>query len=263
MSEAVKRKRVGRRAVLGLLAAAVPSARPAIGGTLAKLSVRDVVASLRNAQNGQRPDLSRRDLSELNLSELDFKGADLTGSNLFGADLTACNLDRATLSHAILDRAVLVRARFENATLKDALIRRPSVFSDMSFDARDLPIFRNANLANVVFTARLDGADFSGADLSNASFAVWQERDLGGTPTSGLARCSFIASKMRGTNMRGLSLAHSVFRNADLREADLRDTDLTGADLTDANLTGALLEGAKLDGATLEAVIGLPTPSSD
>lgn len=263
MTEAVINKRVGRRAVLGLLAAAVPGAGPAIGGTLAKLSVREVVAGLRNAQNGQRPDLSHRDLSELNLSELDFKGADLTGSNLFGADLTACNLERANLSRAILNRAVLVRTRFEGATLEDALIRRPSVFSDMSFDARDLPIFRNANLANVVFTARLDGADFSGADLSNASFAVWQERNLGGAPTSGLARCTFIASKMRATNMRGLSLAHSVFQNADLREADLRDTDLTGADLTGADLTGALLEGAKLDGATLGSGTGLPSPSTD
>jgi uncharacterized protein YjbI with pentapeptide repeats len=128
-------------------------------------------------------------------------------------------------------------------------MRRPSVFSDMRFDARDLPVFRNASMARVRLTARLDGADFSGSDLSGANFTLWEERDLGGAPTTGLIRCNFTEAIMTGANVRGLSLASSVFRNSDLRGADLREADFSGADLTGANLAGAQVDGAKFDGA--------------
>jgi uncharacterized protein YjbI with pentapeptide repeats len=118
----------------------------------------------------------------------------------------------------------------------------------MRLDAHDIPVFRNANLTRARVTARLDGADFSGATLSYASFVVWEERNLGGPPTSGLARCTFAGARMTGINVRGLSLTHSVFRNADLSGADLRETDLSHADFEGATLTGAKLDGAKLEG---------------
>ena len=254
MTDGALSKRLDRRKVIGLIALGGTSAM-AFAGSAGKLSVREVVVMLMNARDSEPADLSHRDLSDLNLADLDFNGADLTGSNLFGADLTGSNLEGANLSQAVLDRATLVRTRFAHATLQGASMRRPNVFSDMRFDARDLPVFRNANLSGVNFTARLDGADFSGADLSNASFAIWQERDLGGAPTTGLARCNFTAARMRGINMRGLSLRQSSFQNADLSDADLRNTDLTGADLT-----GAVLKGAKLDGAILEDVVGSTSP---
>ncbi len=241
-----------RRAFVCLLAIAAPSVA-AFGKEAAKLKVRDVVKMLVEAPESQRPNLSGQDLSGLNLSDLDFKGADLSRCNLFGADLTACNLEGANLSDATLDRATLVQTRFSNATLQNASIRRPSVFADMDLHARDLPIFRNADLARAQITARLDGADFSGANLSEVSFVVWEERNLGGPPTSGLARCNFSGARMNGINVRGLSLSRSVLRGADLSGADLRETDLSYADFEGAKLTGAKLEGARTEGAT-----GLP-----
>lgn len=257
MTDAALSKRFDRRAVIAFAAVAVPSA--AFGRTAGKQSVREVVTLLRDAEkSGRRADLSGRDLGGLNLAELDFKGADLSSSNLFGADLTDSNFEDANLSGVTLDRAVLVRVQFSNANLSRASIRRPSVSSDLRFDSRELPVFRKANLAGVQLTARLEGADFSGADLSNASFSLWHERDLGGAPTTGLDRCDFTGARMRGVNMRGLSLAQALFRNADLREADLRDTDLRGATLTDAKLGGA-----KLDGARLEGAIGFIAPIGD
>jgi uncharacterized protein YjbI with pentapeptide repeats len=240
-----------RRVFIGLLALA-GSGAAALSGNAARMSVRDVVIALMNARGGKPADLAHRDLSDLDLADLDFSGADMTGSNLFGADLTASNLEGANLSGATLDRTTLVRTRFAKATLQDASIRRPSVSSDMRFDARDLPVFRDANLAGARLTARLDGGDFSRADLTNASFTVWQERDLGGAPTTGLSRCDFTEARMRGTNLRGLSLTQASLQKADLTGADLRDADLTGA-----NLTGAVLTNARLDGAKLDGVIGL------
>lgn len=248
MTQRARDRSFHRRAFIGFLAL-VPAAA-AIGGTRARPSVREVVTILKEADHGRPADLSRLDLSDLNLADLDFKGADLSEANLFGADLTACNLERANLTRTVLDRSVLVRTNFTGANLSNATIRRPSVTSDMSFNSHEMPVFRNANLANVQLTSRLDGADFTGADLTSASFSLWHERDLGGAPTTGLDRCDFTSAQMRGVNMRGLSLARAVFRNADLRDADLRDTDLRGSDLTGARLEGARLEGARLDGAT-------------
>jgi uncharacterized protein YjbI with pentapeptide repeats len=255
MTERALSKPFDRRAVIGLFAALIPSAAALAGGLGKKLSVREVVTLLKHAEQGLSPDLSHCDLAGLNLAELDFKGADLSHSNLFGADLTASNLEHANLSYTILDRSILVRVRLAHANLANASIRRPSVASDLNFDSRDLPLFRNANMAGVQLTARLDGADFSGADLTNASFTLWHERDLGGAPTTGLDRCNFTGTRLQGANMRGLSLAHAIFRDADLRNADLRDTNLTGADLT-----GALTEGTKLQGAKLTDVTGLRSP---
>jgi uncharacterized protein YjbI with pentapeptide repeats len=255
MTDPALTKPFNRRAVIGLLAALMPSAAALGGGLGKRLNVREVVTLLKHAERGRPPDLTRCDLSGLNLAELDFKGADLSHSNLFGADLTASNLEHANLSHAILDRSTLVRVRLADANLANASIRRPSVASDLNFDSRDLPEFRNANMAGVQLTARLDGADFSGADLTNASFTLWHERDLGGAPTTGLDRCNFTGARLQSVNMRGLSLTQAIFRDADLRKADLRDTDLAGADLT-----GALVEAIRLDGARLDDVTGLRSP---
>lgn len=236
-----------RRALIGLLFAAVPSAM-AFGRDAAKLSTRDVVRLLVEARGDARPDLSHADLGGLDLADLDFNGADLSHCNLFGADLTGSNLEGANLAHAKLDRATLVRARLANANLADASIRRPSVYSDMRLDPEDLPVFRSVRMARATLTARLDGADFTEADLSEVSFVLREERDLGGPPTSGLARCNFTGAKMIGINVRGIALTRSSFRQADLSRADLRDTDLSFADFAGAVLTGARLDGAKLEG---------------
>lgn len=237
-----------RRSVIALIAACVPAATAFARG-LARLEVRDVVRRLVEARDGLPADLSRSDLSGLNLSELDFKGADLSHSNLFGADLTDSNLDGANLSHAVLDRATLVRARFSNAVLRDASIRRPSIFSDLHFDKGDLPVFRRCDLSRVTLTARLDGADFSGANLTEARFVVWAERNLGGPPISGLAGCDFSGAILAALDARGVSFAYSVLRDADLSGADLRGADLSYADLEGADLSGALLDGAETYGA--------------
>lgn len=239
---------LSRRVVIGLIAFGLSGAA-AFGEAKGKLSARDVVTRLVDARNNSRPDFSQMDLGGLDLADLDFKGADLSGCNLFGADLTASNLEGANLARSILDRATLVRARLSNANLEDASIRRPSVYSDMRLDPADLPVFGNANLARATLTARLDGADFTGATLSGTTFVLRQERDLGGPPTSGLARCNFTGAAMVGINLRGLSLTRSVFRDANLSGADLRDADLSYADLRGAVLSGAKLDGAMLDGA--------------
>jgi uncharacterized protein YjbI with pentapeptide repeats len=122
----------------------------------------------------------------------------------------------------------LVRTKLAGAVMNDTSLRRPSVSSDMRFDAKDLPSFPDADLRRARITARLDGADFSGTNLSGADFSPRSERDLGGAPTSGLARCRFTRAKLVGANLTGLTLALSDLRDADLRRANLSGADLSG-----------------------------------
>jgi uncharacterized protein YjbI with pentapeptide repeats len=215
-----------------------------------KLTVRDVVEMIVSAKGNHHLNLAHRDLSGLNLADLDLHGADLSYCNLFGADLSAANLQGANLSYATLDRATLIKADFSNAILENASIRRPNVFSDMNLHPGDLPLFRYAILARSRVTARLDGADFTGANLANANFVVWEERNLGGPPVGGLQRCNFTSARMTDINVRGLSLSRSVLRDADLSGADLRDADLSHVDFEGATLTRARFDGAKLEDAT-------------
>lgn len=239
-----------RRTLISLLAAGLPSLT-AFARDVMKPSARDVVEILFKAAGDTPPNLSHADLSGLDLADLDFKRADLSGCNLFGADLTRSNLEGANLSRAKLDRATLIRARLSHANLEGASIRRPSVYSDMSLAPADLPIFRYVNLSGATLTTRIDRADFTGANLSEASLIVWAERDLG-APTTALSRCNFTAARMVGINARGLSLTGSIFRKADLTAADLR-----GADLSYADFEGAVFTGARFDGARLEGAKGL------
>ncbi len=215
-----------------------------------KLNVRDVVEMIVRAKGNYDLTLAHRDLSGLNLADLDFHEADLSYCNLFGADLSGANLRGANLSYATLDRATLIKADFSNATLVSASIRRPNVFSDMNLHPSDLPLFRYSNLARSRVAARLDGADFTEANLANADFVVWEERNLGGPPVGGLQRCNFTAARMTDINVRGLSLSRAILRDADLSGADLRDTDLSHVDFEGATLANAQLDGAKMEGAT-------------
>lgn len=228
-----------------------------------KRTVRDVTRALFLAQAGERVDLSGTDLRGLDLSGLDFKGAVLSRANLFGADLTAANLAGADLTGAVLDRTVLVRTDFSKADLQNASILRPSVAPDLRFVAQDLPLFRDANLRGVRITARLGGADFSHADLTDADFAPASERGLGGTPTHGLAHVNFTGAKLVNANMSGLTLTFAKFRDANLRGANLSEADLSRADLTGADLTGANLAGADLTDANLVGAVGLSSQSGD
>jgi len=244
---------LSRRSVLTAVALSL-SYGQVRGAVPAKLTSREIVRLLFEARREQRIDLSYGDLSGLDLSDINFKGAVLHHCNLFGVDFTDANLTGSDLSDTILDRAVLLRTNLSNASLRSASIRRPAVFTDMRFYAGDLPLFRGSDLRSTQITARLDGADFSRSDLSGAVFSLSSERDLGGTPTGGLANCDFTGAKLVNTNLSGMSLAFSIFRSADLSGANLEDADLTRADLTGATLTNVKLTRAKLDG-----VLGLAT----
>ena len=229
----------------------------------ADMSVRDIAAGLFQAKPGQTPDYSNHDLTYLDLSGLNFKGAKLAKSNLYGADFTDANLRGTDMSGTRLDRATLIRADFSGANLSGASILRPTVYTDLRENVADAPRFAGANLTGIRVMANMSGADFHGADLTDANFTPREVRAGQGT-LSTLAKnllksCDFNKAIMRGANFEHAVMTFSRFAGADLTGANLSDTDLSRADFTGANLTDANFTGADLDGATLLGVKGLDT----
>jgi uncharacterized protein YjbI with pentapeptide repeats len=231
--------------------------------TTADMTVRDITAGLFKAKPGEAPDYSGHHLTYLDLSGLNFKGAKLARTNLYGADFTGANLRGTDLSGARLDRATLIRADFSGANLSGASILRPTIFSDLTENLADAPRFAGANLTGIRVMANMSGADFHGADLTDANFSPREARPGQGT-LSTLARnllksSDFTKAIMRGANLDHAVLTFSRFAGADMQGANLTGADLSRADLTGADLTGANLAGADLDGATLLGVKGLDT----
>lgn len=229
----------------------------------ADMVTREVTEALVKATRESPADFSGLDLSYLDLSSLDFKAADLSDADLYGTDFTTANLSGANLSHTRLDRAVLIRADFSGANLEAATILRPTVFSDMHFDRREAPSFKGANLKRVRVQARIDWADFSGADLTAANFSPFEDRAGEGTittvPRNELRNANFTKAIMVKTNLARTILHFANLAGADLGGASLREAELIGANLEGANLAGADITGADFARVNLKGVRGLDT----
>ena len=232
-------------------------------------SAHHITNALFKAVPGERVNFSGRDLTYLDLSDLNFKGAILARSDFYGTDFTGANLSGADLSQTRLDRSVLIRADLSGANLTGATIYRPTIYSDMTSLLSDAPRFAGANLTSVRVQAELSGADFRGANLTDANFSPLEVRPGQGTlvtlSRNVLKSCDFSGARLHNANLTRAVLLFSRFTGADLSGAklagaDLSRTDFSGADLTGADLTDADLDGANFVGAKgLDTVIGLAT----
>ncbi|MDX2290174.1 MAG: pentapeptide repeat-containing protein [Hyphomicrobiaceae bacterium] len=236
----------------------------------ADYTVRDVTSALFKASRDTPVDFADANLSLLDLSKLDFKRSVLTGADLYGSDLTGSSLVGADLSGTRLDRATIIGADFSEANLEDATLLRPTTgtgvtYAGPDFDVAQMARFARAKMARVHIIARLERADFRGADLTGARFTpvVTRSNTIATTPFSELAGADFSQATLVGVEMTKADLRFARFHRADLSGADLREArlaraDFTGADLTGADLTGAEIEGAIFDGAKgLETVKGM------
>jgi len=224
----------------------------------ADMSVREIVELLFKAPPESPVNLSGVDLSFLDLGGLDFKAAKLAGSDLHGSDLTGANLSQADLSGSVLDRATIVGADFSGADLSEALIRLPHAAGNVEFDPASSPRFSGADLSRVRLVARLDGADFRNAKLTQANLAPYGDTTQNTlTRRSVLISCDFSSAVLEGANLTEAILRFANFQNANLTRANLSGADLTMANLAGADLTDANIADANFDGANLKAIQGL------
>ncbi|MBD2175824.1 pentapeptide repeat-containing protein [Pseudanabaena sp. FACHB-1998] len=101
---------------------------------------------------------------------------------------------------------------------------------------------RNFRLINLV-SAKLNGANLSGADFTNAKLML-----------ADLCELSAIESRFVGANLAGAIMSEACLQKANFTEALLMGVDLSGADLAGANFTSANLGGANFNGANLQEV---------
>jgi WD40 repeat protein/uncharacterized protein YjbI with pentapeptide repeats len=111
------------------------------------------------------------------------------------------------------------------------------VLGRLNVAARSGASFADKNLRGQVFQDHLPHAQFSGADLREASL---QDIDLTG-------------ATFRRANLSRANLERAGLRETDFAGADLSLTRLTGADLRGARFRGARLRMAKLQGARVTA----------
>lgn len=229
----------------------------------ADMATREVTEALVKARRDQPADFSGLDLSYLDLAGLDFKAADFADADLYGTDFTGADLTNSNLSHTRLDRSVLIRADLSGAKLEGASILRPTIFSDLAFNQAEAPSFRGADLRRVRIQARIDGADFSHADLTEANFSPYENRSGEGTittvPRNELSNARFVGARMVKVNLWRAVMNFADFTGADLTGAKLREVELIGANLEGANLTGADITGANFASARIKGVKGLDT----
>ena len=232
----------------------------ASGSSAADFTAREVTEAVFKAVPGRILDFSGKDLSFLDLAGLDFKGATFANANLYGVDFTRANLKGTNLSGVKLDRAVVIRADFSGANLSGASIMRPSIYTTLDGNRDEAPKFSGANLHGVRITAMMDGADFRGADLTDARMGPHEPRaDMSSMPGSILRGCDFSGANLRGADLMWAKLRFSKFTGANLSGVNLNGADLSKTDLSGADVTGADLAGADLDGADLRGVKGWET----
>lgn len=223
----------------------------------ADVSAHDVTQTLFRATAATPADYAGKDLSFLDLAGLDFKQANLAGTNLYGSDLTRARLVGSNLSNARLDRSSLSRADLSGANLKGATLLTVTAHLTTEPQAVDAPLFVGADLTDAHIAARLDGANFSNANLTRARLGRL-------VPTWGTYRSRAVinSSNFSGAILVGADLSTAMLRFSEFRDANLTDANLAGCDFTKtnfsgANFSGADVSGADFDGANLTGVIGL------
>jgi DNA-binding transcriptional MerR regulator len=101
---------------------------------------------------------------------------------------------------------------------------------------------RNFKLMNLV-SAKLNGANLSGADFTNAKLML-----------ADLCELSAIETKFVGANLAGAIISEACMQKANFTDALLLGADLSGANLEGANFTAANLGGVNFTGANLRGV---------
>jgi len=223
------------------------------------LTARQVTVRLFEAPAGERVDFNDLNLTLIDISGLDFKKAVFVGADLYGADLSGSNLSGTDLSYTRLDRSSIINTNFSGADLTDATLLRPTTFTNTRFDRSEVANFTGAKLVRTRIFARLDGASFRDADLTDADFSPLESgaNTISTVPHNMLTGADFTRARMRGVDLQQGHLDFAIFRDADLRAADLRAAKLNQADFRGANLAGANFAGATVAGARFAGAKGL------
>lgn len=181
------------------------------------------------AANLYEATLTRAMLAEANLSDSILEGADLQAADLTGADLSRANADEGFFESATLDGVQAQQATFRNAQ------------------------FPRASGGEILVDGKRTGANFSGADMSNALFGGVRFTNASFVATR-LADADFNRACLDRSNLSGADLSRAQLRGTSMKDALLIDATINGANLSEGCLADAGLQGLQAHEATLQWV---------
>jgi uncharacterized protein YjbI with pentapeptide repeats len=205
---------------------------------------------------GRRAVLTATDMSGLDLTGWDLSHADFTSASFYGANLAGCRFDCATLfacdfRQANLENASLIRADLRGCHFAGAILIGANLFSadlregvHVSRDRKGE--FHTLKPEDHNSATAISGADFRGANLTNASLsgAIAIKTDFSDATMRG---CKLIRARLQGANFSGCDLAGADFGQADTRGACFRGAVLAGASFTYTDVAGADMGDALSD----------------
>ncbi|HYC91447.1 MAG TPA: pentapeptide repeat-containing protein [Thermoanaerobaculia bacterium] len=205
---------------------------------------------------GTRVPLGYAMLEGRDLRGYDFRNTGFLAVRLAGADLSHCLFENARLQDCDLSGA-----KVEGARLGASFAR--SRLDGIDFTGADLrgadfgyasvvqSSFRNLDLAGMNFTdAECWKADFSGATLTGATFQRAKCAEAQFTGAR-MAGADFLSAVLHMANLDDADLTGANLLTAQLILADARRTNFTGADLGMANIVNSNLSGATLVGTKI------------
>ncbi len=189
----------------------------------------------------------------------DLSGIQAQGKKLRSADLRGTNLKQANFSFADLSHAILDGADLEDADFSHAKLVSMQMIDGLTWGAN----FSNADLRNASFgggnafsRTKFDGADLSGATLRYGNFGSSSFVGITAVGTQFIGNAQTYAN-FKSANLERASFQKSNLDNSNFIKANLKDTDFTRARLYFVQgLENAHQSGANFCGAEKE----LPTP---
>jgi uncharacterized protein YjbI with pentapeptide repeats len=237
----------------------------AAAGHMTAEEVRAAVAAVpAGTADLSEKEMSGDDLTGLDLSGANLTGAHLSGANLHGVKLVGANLTNADLTKADLTFTWIMRANFTRARLHGATMQTVVTSTGMDNTPDQAAIFVEADFSDASITVHFSFDDMRGANFSDAHMTViMANQSMGLLRTefisaklngadftgAGLGHVSFRFAKLKGAHFKGADLSH-----VDFAGADLTDTDFTDAIVRDTTFESAILAGAK--GLDLSAIAG-------
>lgn len=212
-------------------------------------------------------------------STASYKNRDLSGVGLNGNDLNGWDFSNQNLSNINFEYSVLTNTNFTNALIDRGNFSSTTAKGFTKEQLYATSSYKNHDLHGIKFGDNdLSGWDFSGQNLTDASFTYYDYSDYR-QGNSNLSGANFADAVINGVDFSetiGLTkeqlYSTASYKNKDLNGVrfcniemegwDFSSQDLSNVDLTNTMLTNAKFDNAKLVGADLRGSTGFTGESN-
>ena len=172
------------------------------------------------------------DFSFSTVYEADFSKGSLKNAKFDSASCLYCNFEGIDITEIKISKDLPANTNFAGSSFRNV------DFREWEFGTVDFSAKVNFDCSNpaVIPQADLTGANFSGMDLKDITFA------RNNNPGIAWNDVNFSFADLSFHDLRNMSL-----KNANFSNADLTGVDFTNVDLENANFSGAILDDAILD----------------